>query len=274
MPKSTTMQAPPNAVVGGDRVDEPVGAELARVVDADRHAGLRARGRRRACRGRGSARPSRSTRARAAGTVEETIDGVEVVERRGRAARAGCAARRRARRRSTRARWRSASARRAPRRGRCRSASGCCRRRRRAAWRRLSGRAIRAVRGDSRAGPLSASSSPASAVAVGQPEVRVELEQRLEDEAPRASISRVRQRQPLRAVLELAEQEHVDVDRPRRVARRLPGPRPSSRSIALHASSSSSGPSSVSTRDAGVEEVGLVEDLALRARSRRPTTRR
>ena len=62
---------------------------------------LRARARRRASRGRGSARPSPATRARSCGTVEETIERVEVGRGRRRAARAGCAARRRARRRST-----------------------------------------------------------------------------------------------------------------------------------------------------------------------------
>ena len=33
VPKSTEMHGAAEAVVGGDRVDEPVGAELARVVD-------------------------------------------------------------------------------------------------------------------------------------------------------------------------------------------------------------------------------------------------
>ena len=92
------------------RVDEPVGADLARVVVADRHAGLRpgpdgehlvaevALGHRRPLglelrHGRGDDR------------------GVEVARSRSRAARAGCAAPRRAGRRSTGARSRSASAR-------------------------------------------------------------------------------------------------------------------------------------------------------------------
>ena len=39
MPKSTTTQVSLDALVGGDRVDEPVGADLARVVDPDRHPG-------------------------------------------------------------------------------------------------------------------------------------------------------------------------------------------------------------------------------------------
>ena len=59
---------------------------------------------------------------------------LEVVEARGRAARAGSRASRPARRRSTRARSRSASARAARRRRTCRSGSACCRRRRRGAW--------------------------------------------------------------------------------------------------------------------------------------------
>ena len=43
MPKSTTTHGPPTPLVGRDRVDEPVGADLARVVHADRHAGPHAR---------------------------------------------------------------------------------------------------------------------------------------------------------------------------------------------------------------------------------------
>ena len=60
-------------LVARDRVDEPVGPDLARVVVADRHPGLEpgtddARRRR-----RGSARPSPTHSGRSAGTVEETI---------------------------------------------------------------------------------------------------------------------------------------------------------------------------------------------------------
>ena len=122
-------------LVAGDGVDEPVGADLVRVVVADRHPGPQPRARPSSPRRRGTARPSRCTPAAAAGRSRRRSS------RRAsrgacRAARAGCAAPRRARRRSTRARWRSASAGRARRPGRCRGASGCCRRRRRGAWAR------------------------------------------------------------------------------------------------------------------------------------------
>ena len=40
VPKSTTTQAPAEPLVGSDGVDEAVGADLVRVVDADRHPGL------------------------------------------------------------------------------------------------------------------------------------------------------------------------------------------------------------------------------------------
>ena len=116
----------------GDRVDEPVRADLARVVVADRHAGPQARaddeqlvaevalGRPRPTPGAAAARSRRRSRRRGRRT-------------RARAARAGCAARRRARPRWTCARWRSASARSARSRRRSRGGSGCCRRRRPAA---------------------------------------------------------------------------------------------------------------------------------------------
>ena len=115
VPKSTTTHGAADLLVRRDGVDEAVGADLARVVVADRHAGPDARARRRASRGRGSGSPSPSTRRRAAGPSTRRS------RRRGRrgprrAARAGCAARRRARRPSTRAPSRSASARRARRR--------------------------------------------------------------------------------------------------------------------------------------------------------------
>ena len=53
--------------------------------------------------------------------------------------------------------------------------------------------------------------------AVGEGQLGVELEQRHQHEAPRGHL-RVRQREPLGAQLEVAEQEQVDVDRPRPVA--------------------------------------------------------
>ena len=121
-------------LVGRDRVDEAVGADLARVVVADRHAGPDPGPDDEHLVAEVARAPSPPTRARAAARSRRRST------RRGRrasrrAARAGCAARRRARRRSTRARSRSASARRARRRARSRSASGCCRRRRPGAWR-------------------------------------------------------------------------------------------------------------------------------------------
>ena len=53
--------------------------------------------------------------------------------------------------------------------------------------------------------------------AVRQPQRRLELQQRLEDEAPARDL-RVRKGQALRAVLEIPEQENVDIDRARAVA--------------------------------------------------------
>ena len=135
MPKSTIVHGAAELLVARDRVDEPVGPDLARVVVADRHAGLQPRADDAhlavevALAHRGPLRPQlrapsrrRSRRRASRGAC--------------RAARAGCAAPRRARRRSTRARWRSASAGRALRRGRCPGGSACCRRRRRGAWSR------------------------------------------------------------------------------------------------------------------------------------------
>ena len=121
-----------HALVGGDGVDEPVGADLARVVHPDRHARSAAPGRRPASRGRGSAPPSRSTPAAAAAPSRRGSTR-RCPRTPGRAARAGCAAARRARPRSTPARSRSASRGRARRRGTRRGGSACCRRRRRGA---------------------------------------------------------------------------------------------------------------------------------------------
>ena len=66
VPKSTATQAPPTAVVRGDRVDEPVGAELVRVVDQDRHPGLQLGPDHQAGACRGGARRAARTRGRAA----------------------------------------------------------------------------------------------------------------------------------------------------------------------------------------------------------------
>ena len=73
----------------------------------------------------------------------------------------------------------------------------------------------------------------------------------------------MREREAVGAVLEVAEQQHVHVDRARPVANaaRLAA------EVALDpfaASSSSSGPSAVRTRRRGVQEVRLVGDLPLR----------
>ena len=74
--------------------------------------------------------------------------------------------------------------------------------------------------------------------------------------------SRVGQRERLGLELDVAEQQQVDVDRPRAVARAAEHrararPRPPCRARAAR-----SGSSSVRIADGGVEEVGLVEDLA------------
>src|SRR5919202_1091992 len=61
------------------------------------------------------------------------------------------------------------------------------------------------------------SSAVGSPSPVGSGEVEVELEQRDEHEAPLGGL-RVRQPQPLGGVLEVAEQQDVDVDRPGAVA--------------------------------------------------------
>ena len=91
------------ALVGGDRVDQPVGADLVRVVDPDRHPGLHAGPDGQAVGRRGSARSAPRTRRPSGGTTEETIDRVDLAEARSRSARAGRRSARRARRR-----WRPA----------------------------------------------------------------------------------------------------------------------------------------------------------------------
>ena len=125
---------PSEALVGGDRVDEPVGADLERIVDPDRHPGLQPRARSSGSRLRGSARRAARTGCRAAAPP-----------RRRRPRRSRRSPSRRARRgrrcaRPARPRWRrsgsgSASAGPAPRRRRRRGGSGCCRCRPRAARR-------------------------------------------------------------------------------------------------------------------------------------------
>ena len=73
VPKSTTMHGPPYEVVRGQRVADPVGADLLRVVDQHRHPGrtpgsTSTRRARRRSSGAAWSRSSRST----AGTVEQT----------------------------------------------------------------------------------------------------------------------------------------------------------------------------------------------------------
>ena len=77
VPKSTTTQAPPKPVVGGDGVDEPVGADLVGVVDPDRHPGLHARGDRQAGRVE-VAGGHRLVLAPSGGTTEETHERVDI----------------------------------------------------------------------------------------------------------------------------------------------------------------------------------------------------
>ena len=89
---------------------------------------------------------------------------------------------------------------------------------------------------------------------VGQRQFGVELEQRLEDEAPRRHLG-VRQRQPLGLQLDVPEQQQVHVERARAVARAAEL-RPSSTSIALQTSSSSSGSSAVRIRTAAFRKSG------------------
>ena len=66
VPKSTDDAGAAEPVVGGDRVDEPVGAELVRVVDPDRHPGLQAWARPSGSAARGGARRAARTRGPAA----------------------------------------------------------------------------------------------------------------------------------------------------------------------------------------------------------------
>ena len=58
---------------------------------------------------------------------------------------------------------------------------------------------------------------------VGQPQLWFKLEQRLEHEAPARDL-RVRKRQALRSELQVAQQQKVQVDRPRAVADAAGGP--------------------------------------------------
>ena len=72
VPKSTDDAGLAEALVGGDRVDEAVGADLERVVDPDRHPGLHPGADRQALGVAGSARSSCSYWLPSGGTTEET----------------------------------------------------------------------------------------------------------------------------------------------------------------------------------------------------------
>jgi len=98
--------------------------------------------------------------------------------------------------------------------------------------------------------------------AVGQGQVRIELEQRLEDEAAGGHLG-VRQGQPVGPVDDVSEEQDIDVDRPR--------------AMTWAARDATEGPLDVLAgveqplgaelgldRHAGVEEVRLVQQLALR----------
>ena len=73
VPKSTTIAGPPYSVGGGERVDDPVGADLARVVHQHRDAGPHARlDDDRAARRRSSRASMSRHSCSTAGTVEQT----------------------------------------------------------------------------------------------------------------------------------------------------------------------------------------------------------
>ena len=96
---------------------------------------------------------------------------------------------------------------------------------------------------------------------VGQAQPRIELEQRLEHEAPARDLG-VRERQALRFKLELAEQENVHVDRPRPVTNA--GGRPAQLALDVLADIEQAlGIERGLDAHAGVEEIGLVGHFAL-----------
>ena len=128
VPKSTHDDGPPKRVVRGYGIDEAAGAELAGIVEADRHPRLQAGADDEHLVAEVVLPRSGSHSGPSWGTVVEMTTRGDVSRSPGRGGRAGCAARPPARRPSTRAPWRSASARPASRRGRRRDGSGCCRR--------------------------------------------------------------------------------------------------------------------------------------------------
>ena len=103
---------------------------------------------------------------------------------------------------------------------------------------------------------------------VGQRQLGVELEQGDEDEAPARHLA-VGQGQALGLELEVAEQQQVDVERPRAVAGGVEGAPPLDLDPLAEVEQLLRGELGADP-DRGVEEVGLVEDLARPARSRRP----
>ena len=90
--------------------------------------------------------------------------------------------------------------------------------------------------------------------AVGQTELRIELEQRREHEAPRRDL-RVGKGEAVGAQLDIAEEQQVDVDRAGAVAGSVEA-RPCSASIALQTSSSCVGSSAVRIRMAALRKSG------------------
>ena len=123
-------------LVGGDRVDQPVGADLVAGCRSGSASRSSPRGRSSGTARRSSAPPSPRTGCPAAARPRRRRSR-RSRRARSRSARAARRSARRSRRRSRPRRCESASARPARRRRRRRDGSGCCRRRSRAAWRRL-----------------------------------------------------------------------------------------------------------------------------------------
>ena len=228
MPKSTTTQRVADPIVGGDRVDEPVGADLARVVDPDRHPGAD----RRADDQHLVAEVALGHRGPLLGELRHGRGddrAVDVGERQPAQRRAGSTAPRRARRRSTRARWRTASARRArlavgehaevrlgvadvddeQHRGRDYRHPA---QRRRGSDQRRPGEPAPSWPGPS-AASASASRSPPGSVSSGSSSSSGTSTNRR-----RADLARAAGVRPLGCVAARAEQQQVDVDHPRTVA--------------------------------------------------------
>ena len=114
-------------VVGGDRVHQPVGPDLVRVVDPDRHPRLHPGADQQAWGVEVATSPCPRTDRPSGGTTEDTDERLDLVEPRSRSAPAGRRSARRSRRRWRRRPCESASARSALARGRRPGGSGCCR---------------------------------------------------------------------------------------------------------------------------------------------------